>query len=60
MGIIVDCQMFGSLDIVANEWTEGIFAQLWRKYNRDKKTFASSSWTAGRRDLDREHEHGDG
>ena len=29
-------QMFGSLDVVANEWTEGIFAQLWRKANKSE------------------------
>ena len=36
---ITSPQMFGCLDIVANEWTEGIFAQLWRKANKDKKNF---------------------
>ena len=29
----------GSLDVIANEWTEGIFANLWRKANKDKKHF---------------------
>ena len=36
---ILSGQMFGTLDIVANEWTDGIFAQLWRKANKDKKNF---------------------
>jgi len=36
---ITSPQMFGALDIIANEWTEGIFAQLWRKANKDKKNF---------------------
>ena len=30
--------MFG-FDFVSNEWTEGIFASLWRKANKDKKHF---------------------
>ena len=36
---ITSPQMFGSMDVVANEWTEGIFAQLWRRANKDKKNF---------------------
>ena len=36
---ITSPQMFGCLDVVANEWTEGIFAQLWRRANKDKKNF---------------------
>ena len=32
-------QMFGFLDIISNEWTEGIFASIWRKANKDKKHF---------------------
>ena len=30
-------QMFGSLDVVANKQTMGIFAQPWRKANNDEK-----------------------
>merc|ERR1719506_3687711 len=36
---ITSPQMFGNLDVVANEWTEGIFAKLWRDANKDKKHF---------------------
>ena len=31
---ITSPQMFGCLDVIANEWSEGIFAQLWRRANR--------------------------
>jgi len=37
--VIYAPQMFGFLDMVANEWTEGIFASLWGKANKDKKHF---------------------
>ena len=29
-------QMFGSFDTTTGEWTEGVFASLWRKANKDR------------------------
>ena len=29
----------GTMDVAAGEWNDGIFAQLWRRANKDKKNF---------------------
>jgi dynein heavy chain len=31
--------MFGTMDVAAGEWHDGIFSQLWRRANKDKKNF---------------------
>ena len=36
---ILSGQMFGTMDVAAGEWNDGIFAQLWRRANKDKKNF---------------------
>ena len=36
---ILSGQMFGTMDVAAGEWNDGIFSQLWRKANKDKKNF---------------------
>ena len=36
---ITSPQMFGTMDKKGGEWTDGIFSQLWRRANKDKKNF---------------------
>jgi len=36
---ILSGQMFGTMDVSVGEWNDGIFAQLWRRANKDKKNF---------------------
>lgn len=34
-------QMYGTQDVYANEWKDGIFSAIWRRVNRQKN---SSTW----------------
>jgi dynein heavy chain len=36
---VLSGQMFGTMDVAAGEWHDGIFSQLWRRANKDKKNF---------------------
>jgi dynein heavy chain len=41
---ITDSQMYGIKDMVSEEWTPGVFASIWAKYNNRQVLQFSVSW----------------